>query len=53
MKLWRTPWRKLKVLRIISMGFVVVVGENAGIIGKIPKLVKTDKKVTIGELWDV
>ncbi|KUK01290.1 MAG: UPF0280 family protein [Methanobacteriales archaeon] len=34
-------------------GVLVVVGENAGIIGKIPKLVKTDKKVTIGELWDV
>ncbi|MDD3455072.1 MAG: UPF0280 family protein, partial [Methanobacteriales archaeon] len=34
-------------------GILVVVGENAGIIGRIPKLVKTDKKVTIGELWDV
>jgi len=34
-------------------GVLVVVGENAGIIGRIPRLVKTDKKVTIGELWEV
>ncbi|AEH06121.1 UPF0280 family protein [Methanothermococcus okinawensis] len=34
-------------------GVFVVVGEYAGKIGKIPKLVKTDKKVTLGELFEL
>ena len=34
-------------------GVMIVVGESAGTIGKIPKLVKTDKKVVLGDLFDV
>jgi ApbE superfamily uncharacterized protein (UPF0280 family) len=34
-------------------GGMIVVGEAAGTIGKIPKLVKTDKKVVLGDLFDV
>jgi ApbE superfamily uncharacterized protein (UPF0280 family) len=34
-------------------GVLVVVGENAGTLGKIPKLVQTDKKVVIGDLFEV
>ena len=34
-------------------GVMVVVGESAGTIGKIPKLIKTDKKVVLGDLFDV
>lgn len=34
-------------------GVLVVVGENAGTLGKIPKLVQTDKKVIIGDLFEV
>ncbi|MDI9624407.1 MAG: UPF0280 family protein [Methanothermobacter sp.] len=44
---------KAEDFRDYFQGVLVVVGENAGMIGRIPKLVKTDKKVTIGELWDV
>ncbi|BAW31276.1 conserved hypothetical protein [Methanothermobacter sp. MT-2] len=44
---------KAEDLRDHFNGVLVVVGENAGIIGRIPRLVKTDKKVTIGELWEV
>lgn len=44
---------KAECFRDYFHGILVVVGENAGIIGRIPRLVKTDKKVTIGELWDV
>ncbi len=34
-------------------GIMIVVGESAGTIGKIPKLIKTDKKVVLGDLFDV
>ncbi|MBW9223038.1 UPF0280 family protein [Methanothermococcus sp. SCGC AD-155-E23] len=34
-------------------GVFVVVGEYAGKVGRIPKLVKTDKKVTYGELFEM
>jgi len=34
-------------------GVMIVVGESAGTIGKIPKLVKTDKKVVLGDLFDI
>ena len=33
-------------------GVLVIVGESAGMVGKIPKLVKTDKKVVLGDLFD-
>jgi ApbE superfamily uncharacterized protein (UPF0280 family) len=32
---------------------MIVVGESAGTTGKIPKLIKTDKKVVLGDLFDV
>lgn len=34
-------------------GVMVVVGENAGTVGKIPKLVKTNKKTVLGDLFEV
>ena len=34
-------------------GVMVVVGESAGTIGKIPKLIKTDKKVVMGNIFDL
>ncbi len=34
-------------------GVMVVIGESAGTIGKIPKLIKTDKKVVLGDLFDI
>lgn len=34
-------------------GVLVVVGEHAGTIGKIPKLIKTNSKVVIGDLFEV
>jgi len=34
-------------------GVMVVVGESAGTLGRIPKLVQTDKKVVLGDLFDV
>ncbi len=34
-------------------GVMIVVGESAGTIGKIPKLIKTDKKVVLGDLFDL
>lgn len=34
-------------------GVMVVVGESAGTIGKIPKLIKTDKRVVLGDLFDI
>ena len=34
-------------------GVMVVVGENAGTIGKIPQLVKTDKKAVLGDLFEI
>jgi hypothetical protein len=34
-------------------GVLVVVGESAGTLGKIPKLVLTDRKVVLGELFEV
>ncbi len=37
----------------LMKGVIVVVGENAGTLGKIPKLVQTDKKVVIGDLFEV
>jgi uncharacterized protein len=37
----------------IMRGVLVVVGENAGTLGKIPKLVRTDKKVVIGDLFEI
>jgi len=34
-------------------GVLVVVGESAGTVGKIPDLVETNKKVVLGDLFDV
>ncbi len=34
-------------------GVLIIVGETAGTIGKIPKLIKTDKKVILGDLFDL
>ncbi|ADC69444.1 ApbE family lipoprotein [Methanocaldococcus sp. FS406-22] len=34
-------------------GVFVVVGDKVGIKGKIPELVKTDKKITLGELFEM
>lgn len=34
-------------------GLLVVVGESAGTVGKIPKLVQTDKKVVLGDLFEL
>jgi ApbE superfamily uncharacterized protein (UPF0280 family) len=34
-------------------GVMIVVGEAAGTVGKLPKLVKTDKKVVLGDLFDL
>jgi len=39
--------------RELMRGVLVVVGESAGTIGKIPKLVQTDKKVVLGDLFEV
>ncbi|MDD3984493.1 MAG: UPF0280 family protein [Methanobacterium sp.] len=40
-------------LRKYMRGVLVVVGESAGTLGKIPKLVKTDKKVVLGDLFEI
>jgi ApbE superfamily uncharacterized protein (UPF0280 family) len=37
----------------LMKGVLVVVGENAGTLGNIPKLVQTNKKVVIGDLFEV
>ncbi|MGC9517743.1 MAG: UPF0280 family protein [Methanomicrobiales archaeon] len=34
-------------------GLIVVVGESAGTLGKVPKLIKTDKKVVLGDFFDL
>lgn len=34
-------------------GVLVIVGESAGTLGKIPKLVQTDKKVVLGDLFEI
>ena len=34
-------------------GVLVILGESAGMVGKIPKLVKTDRKVVLEDLFDV
>ncbi len=34
-------------------GVMVVVGENAGTVGKIPQLVKTEKKTVLGDLFEI
>lgn len=34
-------------------GVLVVVGESAGTLGKIPKLVQTDRKVVLGDLFEI
>ncbi|MDI6645099.1 MAG: UPF0280 family protein [Methanobacteriaceae archaeon] len=34
-------------------GAVVIVGEYAGTIGKIPKMIQTDKKVVLGDFFDL
>lgn len=34
-------------------GVMVVVGENAGTVGKIPQLVKTNKKTVLGDLFEI
>ncbi|NYB51174.1 MAG: UPF0280 family protein [Methanobacteriaceae archaeon] len=40
-------------LREHFRGVMVIAGENAGTIGKIPKMVETDKKMVLGDLFDV
>jgi ApbE superfamily uncharacterized protein (UPF0280 family) len=44
---------KAENLREHLRGVLVVVGESAGTIGKIPKLVETDKRVVLGDLFDL
>ncbi len=39
--------------RKLMRGVLVVVGESAGTLGKIPKLVKTEKKVVLGDLFEM
>jgi ApbE superfamily uncharacterized protein (UPF0280 family) len=39
--------------RKIMRGVMVVVGESAGTLGKIPKLVKTERRVVLGDLFEV
>lgn len=34
-------------------GVLIIVGEHAGVVGKIPKLVATNKKVVLSELWEI
>ncbi|MGZ7046726.1 MAG: UPF0280 family protein [Methanobacterium sp.] len=34
-------------------GVMIIVGESAGTIGKIPELMKTNKKVLLGDLFDI
>jgi ApbE superfamily uncharacterized protein (UPF0280 family) len=34
-------------------GVLVVVGESAGTLGRIPKLVQTDRKVVLGDLFEI
>ncbi|MDD1773911.1 MAG: UPF0280 family protein [Methanobacterium sp.] len=34
-------------------GVLIIVGESAGIVGKIPHIIKTDKKVVLEDLFDV
>lgn len=34
-------------------GVMIIVGESAGTVGRIPKLIKTDKKVVLGDIFDV
>jgi ApbE superfamily uncharacterized protein (UPF0280 family) len=40
-------------LREYFKGVLVVMGESAGTIGKIPKLIETDKKVVLGDLFEL
>jgi len=35
------------------MGAMIIVGESAGTIGKIPQIIETDKKVVLGDLFDI
>jgi len=44
---------KAEEFREYFRGVLVVVGEAAGTVGKIPNLVETDKKVVLGDLFDV
>ena len=44
---------KAEELREHLRGVLVVVGESAGTVGKIPDLVETNKKVVLGDLFDV
>jgi len=44
---------KAEELKEHSHGVLVIVGEVAGTIGKIPQLVETDKKIVLGDLFDV
>ena len=34
-------------------GVMVVVGESAGTLGKIPQLIQTDKKTVLGDLFEI
>jgi len=40
-------------LRDHFRGMVVIVGESAGTIGKIPKMVETSKKVVLEDLFEL
>ncbi|MCC7550216.1 MAG: UPF0280 family protein [Methanobacterium sp.] len=44
---------KAEEFREYFRGVLVVVGEAAGTVGKIPNLVETEKKVVLGDLFDV
>ncbi len=44
---------KAEELREHFQGVLVVVGESAGTVGKIPDMVETNKKVVLGDLFDV
>ena len=40
-------------IKIHMRGVLVVVGESAGTLGKIPKLIQTDKRVVLGDLFEM
>lgn len=44
---------KAEEFREYLEGILVIVGEAAGTVGKIPSLVETDKKVVLGDIFDI
>ncbi|MEG3225239.1 MAG: hypothetical protein BME94_06925 [Methanobacteriales archaeon Met13] len=44
---------KAEELKEFFRGVMVVVGESAGTLGKIPKMVETDKRVVLGDIFEL